>query len=94
MEWSQPVAELIQAACAHARGDRARAVTLLRRAAAGFDGANMALHATVARSRLAALVGGGEGDSLSSDAAAWMAQEGVVAPERMIAMMAPGFTTG
>ena len=93
MEWSQPVAELIQAACSHARGDRARAVTLLRRAAAGFDGASMALHATVARSRLAQLVGGGEGESLSRDAAAWMAQEGVVAPERMIAMMAPGFTS-
>jgi hypothetical protein len=93
MEWSQPVAELIQAACAHARGDRARAAALLRCAVAGFDRAGMALHATVARARLAELLGGGEGDVLAKEAAAWMVQEGVVAPARMIAMMAPGFTS-
>jgi hypothetical protein len=92
MEWSRPVAELLRAACASAAGERAQAVSLLRRAVAGFDQASMGLHATVARARLAELVGGVEGEEQAARAAAWMKQEGVVAPARMVAMLAPGFT--
>ncbi len=91
MEWSRPVAELIQAACAHARGEKARAVSLLRRALAGFQTADMALHAAATRTRLGALIAGDEGAAYAKAADEWMRAEGVVAPARMVAMMAPGF---
>jgi serine/threonine protein kinase len=91
MEWSRPVAELIHAACAHARGDKPRAVSLLRRALEGFEKADMALHAAATRTRLGALVAGDEGVAFTAAAAKWMGDEGVVAPARMAAMMAPGF---
>jgi serine/threonine protein kinase/tetratricopeptide (TPR) repeat protein len=91
MDWSRPIADLIFAACAHARGDRGRAVSQLRRALAGFEKAEMALHVAATRARLGALVGGDEGRFFTAAAEGWMHDEGVVAPARMVAMMAPGF---
>ena len=94
MNWSRPVAELLLASSAHAHGDSTRAVSLLRRALEGFEKAEMALHAAATRARLGALVGGAEGLAFASACEKWMRDEGVVAPARMVAMMAPGFGDG
>ena len=94
MEWSRPVSELILASCAHAQGDGERAVTLLRFALEGFEKSDMALHAAAARARLGVLIGGAEGLAFASASETWMRDEGVVAPARMVAMMAPGFGDG
>ncbi len=51
---------------------------------------DMALHLAAARDWLGGLVGGAEGDALRAAAAAYAAAEGVVAPDRMFALQAPG----
>jgi hypothetical protein len=91
MPWAQPQAKLVQAAVARIRGDEARAASLLRDAAAGFERAGMALYAAAARRRLGMLVGGDEGRTMREAAEARLAAEGVAAPARLVATLAPGF---
>jgi hypothetical protein len=91
MEWSRPVADVIHAACAHAVGDAGRAVPLLRQSIERFEASGMELHAAAARARLGVLVGGDEGAVALATSEAWMRDEGVVMPARIVAMMAPGF---
>jgi hypothetical protein len=88
---ARPLATLLRAGAAHARGERDRAVALLRDAIDGFDGAEMALQATVCRRVLGSLVGGDEGRTLSDASEAWMAGQGVKNPARMTELVAPGF---
>jgi hypothetical protein len=57
----------------------------------GLDAAGMALYAAAARARLAALDGGEAAEATAAKAVAWLAGQGVKRPERMIAMLAPGF---
>jgi hypothetical protein len=82
---------LIRAGLASARGNADRAMAHLAVAAEGFDAADMALHAAAARRQLGRLQGGEQGDRLIRDADALMAEETVKNPERMAAMLAPGF---
>ena len=89
MPWTAPLAHLVRACIARARGDDAATERELRAAAARADAADMAMHAAVARYRLGALVGGDEGRALSARAAAWASAEGVRSPERLAAMVAP-----
>jgi tetratricopeptide (TPR) repeat protein len=91
MPWSTPLARLVEAGISRARGEDDRSAELLRDAAGGLDAAGMALYATAARMRLGRLVGGDEGRALVDAAAAWMERERVRRPDRMIAMLAPGF---
>jgi hypothetical protein len=49
----------------------------------------MQMHAAVARECLGDLVGGAAGAALVGAARAWMASQGVRAPERMAATIAP-----
>jgi hypothetical protein len=49
----------------------------------------MRLHAAVARECLGDLVGGADGSALVGVARGWMASQGVRAPERMTATIAP-----
>jgi eukaryotic-like serine/threonine-protein kinase len=91
MPWSSPLAALLQAGVAAARGDKARALALLPQAAKGLDEAGMALYATAARWRQGKLGGGDEGKRLVAEAEAWLAKERIKAPAKMIAMLAPGF---
>lgn len=90
--WATPMAELIQAGVARARrADDARAASLLRSAVAGFERAEMALYAAAARRCLGRVVGGDEGAALVRAADEWMKEETVKNPQRMAAMLAPGF---
>jgi eukaryotic-like serine/threonine-protein kinase len=89
--WGRPLAALLEAGLASQRGDRERASAALANAAAGFDELEMAIFAASARRRLGELAGGSEGDELISRADSVMRAQQVVRPERIAAMLAPGF---
>ena len=94
--WATPMAKMLLAGAAASRrgvGDDLVA-GLLREAAAGFDVADMALYAAVARKRLGAVLGGDEGRELTRLSDAWFEREGVKRPDRMTEMLAPGFEKG
>ncbi len=91
MPWMEPLAERIRAGAAALRGDEVSAAAHLRRAVAGFDAADMPLHAVVSRRRLGELLGGQAGHSLIDEADAWMTSQGIRNPPRMTALYAPGF---
>jgi hypothetical protein len=91
MAWATALATLLRACAAAAEGQRDPARTLLSAAIGGFDAAEMPLFAASARYRLGQLVGGDEGSALTAAALAWMSQEKIRQPARMIAMLAPGF---
>jgi hypothetical protein len=89
LPWAAPLAQLISAGVANLRGDRARAGGLLHTAVAGFERADMGLHAAVARRRAAALAGN---EAARVAAEGWMVRQRVVNPRRMSALYAPGFS--
>jgi len=89
MEWTAPLAALAAAGVALASGDRQAAIERFRDAIARADAAGMQMHAAVARECLGDLVGGAAGAALVGAARAWMASQGVRAPERMAATIAP-----
>ena len=89
MPWSDPLAQLLRAAVAAARGDREAAVNLLRTAESGFDAAEMGLYAAAARRRRGVLIGGDAGRRLIEHADAWMSRQNIRNPARMTAMLAP-----
>ena len=89
--WSEPFAPLIRAAIAVRRGDTAAAVTLLRGAAVAFEAADMRLYGAATRRRIGELVGGEEGSRLVADADEFMTGQRIVRPERIVAVLAPGF---
>jgi len=80
---------LVGAELAVLRGDLDAAADGYRSAAAGFDDADMALLAGAARWRLGELLGGDEGRTLVADARAALAAEGIVRPDRVVAMFVP-----
>jgi hypothetical protein len=86
---SQPVSLLIGAGLAVLCGDVEAAAAGYRSAAPGFDAVDMVMHAAVTRWRLGELVGGDEGRALVAQARAVLAAEGIVRPERVLAMFAP-----
>lgn len=67
---------------------------LLRRSVAGFDATGLAFHAAVARLRLAALVGGSEGDALRASSLSYAEREQVTAVSAVTDHLAPGFSMG
>ncbi len=89
--WSVPLSKAVYAALAWRRGSEDRAAALLREAIAGFDAADMKLHAAVARRRLGALLRGDEGRELERVCDERLASEGVKDADRIVAMVAPGF---
>jgi hypothetical protein len=91
MPWANALAALLRAGSAATRGDEVRAEALLRQAASGLEGAGMALYAAAANARWGRLVGGDEARSRAAAAEAWMRAQAIVAPARMVAMLAPGF---
>jgi len=90
MPWGDALARLVRAGVESVGGDRQAALTLLDAAESDLLGADMALHATVARRRKGELLGGETGRSLVAAADDWMTGEGIQNPERMAAMLAPG----
>ncbi len=89
--YAQPMVDQIRATHAHLDGDDGSAEQYLRRAADGFAAADMNLAAAAARWRWGELTGGDEGRSQVTDAEAWMHDQDIQRPDRMVAMLAPGF---
>jgi tetratricopeptide (TPR) repeat protein len=86
---SRGVPLLADAGLAVLRGDLDAAVDGYRAAAAAWDASDTMLLAAPARWRLGELLGGDEGRALVEQATAALSAEGVVRPERVVAMFAP-----
>ena len=84
---------MIRAALAVQTGGRDdhRAVEYLRAALETAERHDRLVLAMAARRRLGELLGGDEGDTLIAQADEWMTGEGIVNPDRMIELVAPGF---
>jgi hypothetical protein len=85
----RPVAGLIHAGLAVLRGNLDAAVDGYRAAARGFDAGDMIMNAAATRWRLGELLCGDEGRALVDQARAVLAAEGIVRPDRVVAMLAP-----
>jgi hypothetical protein len=90
-EFPRVWALMVRAAIAVQRADQARAARLLRDAAAVATKYELGFVAAAARHRLGTLVGGDEGAAASARADEWMTREGIVNPDRMLEVAAPGF---
>ena len=88
--WANPLAALLGGLERIARDDTEGAITSLRSAIAGFDAAEMALHAWAARRRLAELVTRDESEPLLAAADGWSERERIANPARLLSMVAPG----
>jgi len=86
---TSPVPLLVRAELAVLRGDLDAAVEGYRGAEAGFDALDMALLSSAARWRLGELLGGDEGRARVDQVSAALSAEGIVRPDRVVAMLAP-----
>jgi len=91
MAWTRPLADLVLAGVQGIRGDEAGAALLMERAMSGFEAAGLVAFVMAAKRRLGALRGGEVGANLVADADGWFRSEGVAKPDRITAMLAPGF---
>jgi len=89
--YGAPLAQLIRAGVAARRGAQEQCIELLERAIAGFQTADMLLHVHSTRFQLGKLIEGDEGARLVAAATSWMQEQSIVRPDRMAAMIAPGF---
>jgi tetratricopeptide (TPR) repeat protein len=90
-DWATALAVFIRACAAACESRSGEAVELLRWALQRFEAVDMNLFAAACRRRLGQLTGGSESRKKIEQADAWMARQGIKNPERMTAMMAPGF---
>jgi hypothetical protein len=91
MPWSDALVPLVLAGVAGVRGDRPKAILLLREAIDRLNGVDMYIFAEAARRRLGQLLGAEEGRRLIEESEAWMTAQGIRNPARMAAVFAPGF---
>ena len=91
MPWATALAHLLAAGAAAVAGDTERARGRLIEAVAGLDAAGLALYGAAARARLGGLDDSDAGKAMVANALAWLTRQNVRRPERMIAMLAPGF---
>ncbi len=89
--WVRPLIELARAGLQAVEGVFHEALLHLRAAEQGFRTVDMALHAAAARWRAGQLAGGAEGKELIEGAIAYMEDQGVKQPRKMLMMLAPGF---
>jgi hypothetical protein len=89
--WCAPSAAVIQAGLAAARGQQARALADLERAAKKLDELGRTLYAAAARHALGRLRSGDEGRALITEAERAIADHGAKNPTRLATMLAPGF---
>jgi hypothetical protein len=89
--WAEALAQLVRAGVATGRHDARGARQLLEDAAGLLDAAGLCLHAAAARHRLGEQIGGSEGHRLVEQAEAWMKGQNVRRPDRITALLAPGF---
>ena len=92
MSFATPFATLIRAGIAHQRGDDDSAVALLEVASKGFAAADMTLYAVVTSHRWGEMIGGDRGRELREDAREWMDRQMIKNPEKVMNLMAPGFS--
>jgi eukaryotic-like serine/threonine-protein kinase len=86
------LADLLVATLSVQRGRPDDAIVRLRAVIARAAATGQSAHAAAARFRLASLVGGDDGAALRAEGLAVMDAEKVADPERMIALLTPGFT--
>jgi hypothetical protein len=91
MAYATPLGLLLRAGIEAARGAIPASIALLEKAASLFEAADMGLFAAVSRRRMGELMGGGPGGAYVAGADAWMSQREIRNPQRMTAMLAPGF---
>ncbi|HSK05668.1 MAG TPA: hypothetical protein VK932_30680 [Kofleriaceae bacterium] len=89
LPWTCALARVLDAGVALTFGARARTRAQIERAGAELDAVGMKLHATLARRRLGELDGGAEGAREVAEADAWLAGQGVLAPERLARLYMP-----
>jgi hypothetical protein len=89
--WAEALAQLVSAGVAMGRHDAGAARQLLEDAAGRLDAAGLRLHAAAARLRLGERLAGSQGRRLVEQAEAWMKGQNVRRPDRMTALLAPGF---
>jgi hypothetical protein len=82
---------LVSACAAHVDGDDERAARELEAVRQGFMDTETMLHAHASAYRLGQVLGGSAGESMQADARARIATLGVARPERIVAMLAPGW---
>jgi len=89
--WSIALAALLRAGIAARRGAGEESLKLLEGAEQRLAAADMALYAMAARHTRGRLIGRERGRELSASAEEWMRGQEIRNPERMAAMLAPGF---
>lgn len=89
---AQFMAGLLRASAAHVLGEDAGAVEALRQEVVRLDESQTGLYAAAAKLRLGTLLYGDEGAEFIRTAEEWMAGEGIQRPDRMTAMLIPGWT--
>jgi hypothetical protein len=89
--YATAMARQLEAGLAHLSGDSERAIGLLDVAAAGFEELEMQMHASLARGRQGALVGGERGRQLTSAMERWTTAQYIAAPARFADVIAPWF---
>lgn len=91
--WGIGLAELIQGGIESLLNRDAEAVAAFERAEKLFDSLEMRLHKAVAQWSKGLLTGGVDGRKLAKDSEALMRSEGILYPERIVAVIAPGSMT-
>ncbi|HVH46177.1 MAG TPA: hypothetical protein VM925_27695, partial [Labilithrix sp.] len=92
--WAPALARLIDAGVAAVTDARSEAAEHLERAAKDLRGLDMMLHAAAADHERGLLISGDAGRALRRSAETWMLDARVQRPERLAAMLVPGFTAG
>ena len=88
--YATALAQLTRAAVAFSDRSPEKAHHWLSQARAGFETCDMRLYAAAAGLRLGRLVGGDEGQAMVAQSTRTMEAEGIVRPERMANLLAPG----
>jgi serine/threonine protein kinase len=89
-DWAHGYAHLLHAGLLAVSDDPAAAMAAYAAAEEVFERCDMQLAMCAARDRRGALLGGAEGHALRADAHRYLAEQGIVNPERMLGLMAPG----
>lgn len=89
MDWSDPLATVLDAGVAVGRGERDAAIDLLGDAVAQLELQDMSLYAAAARRLRGQLIGGRDGDVGVEQSNHWFRSQGVKSPERMARLFAP-----